>query len=115
MAVFQEFDELRFVVFNLEEHETYVPYEATAPDGTVKKKRKKIFPPDWEQSFGTPYVSHKDTYQTDISSMLLLSNKNEDDSLAKHNIVPRIPTAGELITRDYYTPDEIVKGDGGSE
>jgi hypothetical protein len=111
MAVFQEFDELRFVVFNLIECEMYVPGEVTSPDGTVKKKRRKVFPDDWERSFGTPYAEHQETYQTNISTMYLLSNSEEDDTTARPAIIPRIPTASEIITRNYYVPDELVKGE----
>jgi len=110
MAVFQELDELRFVIFNLVECEMYVPGEVTAKDGTVKKKRKKVYPIDWEKTFGTPFAEHGETYQTDISALHLLSNTTDDDS--KPAIIPRIPTSSELITREYYVPDELVKGVG---
>lgn len=109
MAVYQEFDSLRFVVFNLVECEMYVPGEVSAADGSVKKKRKKVFPIDWETSFGIPYSEHSETYHTDISALHILSNTTEDDTIAKPVIIPRIPTASELITREYYVPDELIK------
>lgn len=112
MAVFQELDELRFVVFNLVECEMYVPGEITAKEGNAKNRRRKVFPEEWERSFGTPYAEHKETYQTDISSMHLLSNSEGDDTNSRIAVIPRIPTASELITRDYYVPDELVKGEG---
>ena len=113
MAVFQELDDLRFVIFNLVECEMYVPGEITAPDGTVKKKLRKVFPIDWEKSFGTPYAEHSETYQTDISALHLLSNTPGNDMDSKPAIIPRIPTSSELITREYYVPDELVKGGDG--
>jgi hypothetical protein len=113
MAVFQEIDKLRFVVFNLAECEMYVPGEITAPDGTVKAKRRKVYPIDWEKSFGTPFAEHHETYQTDITALHLLSDTPADDLAAKPIIVPRIPTHSELITREYYVPDELIKGDSG--
>jgi hypothetical protein len=111
MAVYQEFDKIKFVVFNLVECEMYVPGEIATKDGKIKKKRRKVFPTDWEKSFGTPYTKHKETYQTDISAMHLLSNEIEKDILEDTGIVPRVPTASELITRGYYVPDELM-GEG---
>jgi hypothetical protein len=110
MAVFQEIDELRFVIFNLTECEMYVPGEAISKDGTIKKKRNKVYPIDWDKTFGTPFAEHRETYQTDISTLHLLSNTTNDDS--KPDIIPRIPTSSELITREYYVPDELIKRSG---
>jgi len=112
MAVYQELDELRFVIFNLVECEMYVPGEVVSPDGTVKKKRKKVYPINWETTFGTPYAEHRGTYQADISALHLLSNTSDSDSRMNPVAIPRIPTASELITREYYVPDELVKGGG---
>ena len=109
MAVYQELDELRFTVFNLEECEMYVPQEQTLPDGTVKKKRNKVFPIDWDKTFGTPYAQHSATYEADLSALHLLSNSTLDDLNEKPVIVPRAPTPGEIITRNYYVPDNIVE------
>lgn len=110
MAVYQELDELKFVVFNLVECEMYVPSEVTTPDGKVKKKRTRMFPIDWEKSFGTPYAEYKETYETDISRMHLLTDKaDEDGADTKPAIIPRVPTPNEIITREYYVPDELLK------
>jgi hypothetical protein len=109
MAVYQELDELMFAVFNLAECEIYEPEDIISNDCTTKKKRRKVFPIDWENSFGTPYADFKSTYDTDINALHLLSNSTLDDLKEKPAIIPRIPTAGEIITRDYYVPDEIVE------
>jgi len=112
MAVYQELNDVKFIVFNLEECEMYVLDESQAPTRNTRIKRKRIFPVDWENSFGTPYAEHKSTYETDINTLHLLSNTQEEDSLHKGEITPRVPTSSEIITREYYTPDEIEKGGG---
>jgi len=109
MAVYQELESRRFAVFNLEESEMYIPEEQTIDDGTVKVKRKRVFPIDWENSFGTPYAEHKATYEVDINALHLLSNSTLDDMNEMPVIIPRVPTSGEIITREYYVPDDIVE------
>jgi hypothetical protein len=109
LAVHQKLDELEFIVFNLIECEIYVPEDLVSDDGTIKRNRRRVFPIDWENTFGIPFIDFKSTYETDINSMHLLSNSTFDDILEKPVIVPRIPTAGEIITSGYYVPDEIVE------
>ena len=109
MAVYQELGKRRFAVFNLMECEMYIPEEQTTNDGAIKKKRRKIFPTDWEHSFGTPFAEHSATYETDINELHLLSNSTPDDLNEKQEIIPRVPTSGEIITRDYYVPDDIIE------
>jgi len=109
MAVYQELGGKRFTLFNLFECEMYVPEERSTDDGTGKKKRKKVFPIDWEKSFGTPYAEFSSTYDADIKSMHLVSNNTPDEMDEKDAIRPRVPKSSEIITSTYYTPDEIVK------
>jgi len=109
MAVYQELDELKFIVFNLEECEMYIPDKPTTlKNGKVTQKRRKVFPIAWEKSFGTPYAEHIATYETEISAMHLLSNEIEQE-LPESAVVPRVPTESEIITRNYYVPDDLIE------
>ena len=108
MAVYQEIEDLKFCVFNLSECEMYVPDEMDTGDGSKKKKRRKVFPIDWESSFGTPFAEFESTFDTDINSLHLLSDSTLDDLTEKPKIIPRIPTSREKITSPYYTPDDIT-------
>jgi len=112
LAVYQVINGQRLIVFNLVESEMYVPEETKNEDGSIKTKRKKVYPIDWENSFGTPYSEHKDTYAVDIEHIYFLSNRADEDS-ERQVIDARIPTASEIITRQYYVPDEIKKGGDG--
>lgn len=111
MAVYQELDELKFIVFNLVESEMYVPGDDTiSKTGKVKKTRNKVYPLDWEKTFGSPYAEHKATYQTDINTMRLLSDEIEPET-SEPSVTPRVPTASEIITRNYYVPDSLTEED----
>jgi hypothetical protein len=110
MAVYQEIKDLRLIVFNLEECEMYVIDDSPSPDGIIRLKRKVIYPVDWENSFGTPYAEHKATYDIDIDSYHILSNSKDGDTKENVALEPRLPTSSEIITREYYTPDEVEKG-----
>jgi hypothetical protein len=110
MAVYQEIEQQRLIVFNLVESEMYVPEEKENEDGTLSIKRKKVYPIDWENTFGSPYAEHKETYAVDLDRLYFLSNNSESE---KPSIDARVPTASEIITRQYYVPDEIKKGGDG--
>jgi len=112
MAVYQEINDVKFVVFNLNECEMYVVDETPSKDGVIRLKRKKMYPVDWENSFGTPYAEHKLTYETDINVMHLLSNTLDSDDNEKSTLEPRVPTSKEIITSQYYIPDELEEGGG---
>jgi hypothetical protein len=112
MAVYQVLEGQRLIVFNLAECEMLVPEEIPKEDGTIKTKRNKVYPIDWEKSFGSPYSEHRETYAVDLNKLYLLSNNLEADEV-KPPVDPRVPTASEIITRQYYVPDEIKKGGDG--
>lgn len=111
MAVYQILQDQRLVVFNLNECEMYVPDDKAKTDGSTRIRRKKVYPIDWEKSFGSPYSEHRETYAVDLDHLYLLSNDIELDA-PKPAVDGRIPTPEELITREYYTPDDIKKGGG---
>jgi hypothetical protein len=106
MAVYQEIEQQRLIVFNLVECEMYIPEETEGASETTRTKRRKVYPIDWKNTFGTPYAEHKDTYTVELDKMYLLTSAKSE----KHQIDARVPTASEIITRQYYVPDEIKKG-----
>jgi hypothetical protein len=107
MAVYQVLEGRRLIVFNLIECEMYVPEESDNDDGTKRARRRKVYPLDWENSFGSPYAEHKDTYAVDLNRLYYLHGDSDSDAPP---IDARVPTASEIITRQYYVPDEIKKG-----
>ena len=113
ISVYQELESLKLLVFNLTECEMLVPTEVSI-DGNIKKKRKKVYPIDWEQTFGTPFGEHKKTFDVDISKYHLLSDSLPNGTTPP-SVEPRIPTASELITREYYVPDVLKKGGNDNE
>jgi hypothetical protein len=99
MAVYQEFPDKKLAVFNLEDAEGYTPEQRKG------SKRKQLFPIDWENSFGLPYAEYETAHEIDLQSLHIVTNYEND----KPPVVARIPTPGEIITREYYVPDEIVE------
>jgi hypothetical protein len=97
-AVYQEFPQLKLAVFNLEDVEVYEPIEGSG-------KRRRYFPIDWENSFGIPYAQYQSQYEIDIQTMHVITNTAQD----KPPVIARIPTPAEIITREYYVPDNITE------
>ena len=104
IAVYQEFPEKKLALFNLEEVEIYKPENKAG-----RKKSKKFFPVGWENSFGTPYSEHKATYKIDLDTLHIPTNDSQN------NIVARVPTSSEIITRQYYLPDKIAQKEKADE
>jgi len=109
MAVHQELEGYRFYLFNLEECEMYVPDEEQLDDNdSGRKKRSNVFPLDWPKTFGTPCAELESTDDADLKSMCLLYDHESEDMTEKPETHSRAPTTRELITREYFAPDDIV-------
>lgn len=99
MAVYQKLEGHTFVLFNLDECERYIP-----GDG----KKNPQHPLGWADTFGTSYAKFKATYETNPKKAKVVTNSKQEGTNEKSGIVPRVPTSGEMITKEYYTPDTIV-------
>ena len=106
MAVYQVLSGRELIVFNLLEYERIVPEEVISADGKVKKRIKKYYPPDWRDSFGTAYGEHKSTYEVNLDDYYLLSSFDSERMPKTPMREGQAPTPSEIITRQYYTPDE---------
>jgi len=109
MAVYQRLEGRELIVFNLLEYEMVVPEQIRDAHGDVIKiKRRPVYPIDWRESFGIAYSEHKDTFSVNLNDYYLLSDKDATDN--KGNIPPsliqgEVPTASDIITRQYYKPE----------
>jgi len=111
MAVYQVLEGRKLIVFNLLEYEMVVPEVVMDAKGNVKKKQRSYYPIDWRASFGTAFGDHRSTYEVNLDDYYLMSNKdgaNESETTAGEAITGQVPTASDIITRQYYTPDEPV-------
>ena len=106
MAIYQELNGIRLVVFNFADCTMLIPEEVIGADGKVKTKRHTVYPIEWEKLFGPTYGEHRKQYEVDIQTYHLLSDKLTEE---QPPIIPRVPTPEEIMTRDYYVPDELDK------
>ena len=107
MAIYQVLNGVKLVVFNFEDCTMLVPEEVVGKDGKTKAKRHTVYPIEWEKLFGPTYGEHRKQYVVDIQTYHLLSDQLTEE---QSPIVPRVPTPEEIMTRDYYVPDELDKG-----
>jgi hypothetical protein len=106
MAVYQEIEAVRLIVFNLIECEMLVSEIIEKSDGRSAKRNKVIRPDDWLNSFGNLYRTHADAYKVDISKHYLLPDNLTGEEQAiliaqRKPIVPHEPTAREIVLRQY--------------
>lgn len=106
MAIYQKLNGIPLVVFNFSDCTMLVPEEIIGKDGKVKIQRHTVYPLDWDKLFGPPYGEHRKQYEVDIQTYHLLSNELKEE---QPPVVPRVPTPEEIMTRDYYVPDELGK------
>jgi hypothetical protein len=106
MAIYQVLNGKRLVVFNFADCTMLVPEDIMGRDGTVKSKRHTIYPLEWENLFGPTYGEHRKQYEVDIQTYHLLPNQLTDEIPP---VIPRVPTPEEIMTREYYVPDDLVK------
>lgn len=106
MAIYQELSGVKLVVFNFVDCTMLVPEDVVDKDGKVKTKRHTIYPLEWEKLFGPTYGEHRKQYEVDIQTYHLISDEMTEE---RRPIVPRVPTPEEIMTRDYYVPDELGK------
>jgi hypothetical protein len=106
MAVYQELEGVRLIVFNLVECEMVVSETIIRDDGKTVKEINVIRPEDWLKTFGNPYRTHSDAYKVDLSKYYLmpdnLTGEEQESLLAeKKPIIPREPTPREIVLREY--------------
>lgn len=107
MAVYQEIDGVRLIVFNLVECEMLVSETIVKDDGTMKKNIKVVRPIDWLDSFGSLYREHAEAYKVDLDTHYLLADnltgEDKDFLLEKSRkpVQPREPDAVEIMRRQY--------------
>ena len=111
MAVYQEIEGVRLIVFNLVECEMLVSEVIEKEDGTTKKKVKVIRPQDWLDSFGNLYRDHADAYKIDLNAHYLLpDNLTGEDREAllseKRPVQPHTPDAVDIMRRQYGGTDQ---------
>jgi len=104
MAVYQELSGVAFTIFNFADCTMLVPEEITSKDGKKKTKRHTVYPLEWEKLFGPTYGEHRKQYEADIQSYHLLYDEYAEKQQA---VSPRVPTAEEIMTREYYVPDAL--------
>jgi hypothetical protein len=109
MAVYQILDGKQLVVFNLLETEMVVSEEVIDDDGKTKRKRHLVRPLDWMNTFGTLYCEHKATFEVDLSDYYIMTHKENSEGTGAPRIPSSVPTASDIITRQYYTPDKPVE------
>jgi len=107
MAVYQEIQDIRLIVFNLVECEMLVTEVVEKGDGTKKKKIKVLRPQDWLESFGNIYRNHADAYQVDLNAHYLLpdnlTGEDKEVLLAEKRppVQPREPSPVDIMRRQY--------------
>lgn len=111
MAVYQEIEDIRLIVFNLIECEMVVSETIVRNDGKTVKKIKVIRPLDWLETFGNPFRSYSDAYKVDLDKHYLLPDNltgEERESLLKERkpIIPHEPTPKEIMLREYGGEDD---------
>ncbi|MDL2287384.1 hypothetical protein LJB90_02320 [Eubacteriales bacterium OttesenSCG-928-G02] len=106
MAIYQELNGIKLVVFNFADCTMLIPEEVIGKDGNVRTKRHTVYPLEWEKLFGPTYGEHRKQYEVDIQTYHLLSGQMTEE---QPPVVPRVPTPEEIMTRNYYVPDDIDK------
>ncbi|GHU79430.1 hypothetical protein AGMMS49992_31400 [Clostridia bacterium] len=106
MAVYQILDGKQLIVFNLHEVEMVISEEVASDDGKVKRKLHRVYPMDWRNSFGTLYCEHKATYEVNLDDYYIMTRKDGESGSTMPRISGAVPTASDIITRQYYTPDK---------
>ena len=107
MAVYQELDGVRLIVFNLVECEMLVTTTIETEDGAFKKQTDVIRPEDWLNSFGPIYRNHADAYKVDLNAHYLLPDNLTGDnkefllSGKQAPIQPSEPDPMEIMRRQY--------------
>jgi hypothetical protein len=107
MAIYQKLNGTKLAVFNFADCTMLVPEDVIDKDGSVKTKRRMVYPIDWEKLFGPTYGEHRRQYEVDIQTYHLISDQMTEE---KPPVVPRVPTPEEIMTRNYYVPDELTMG-----
>ena len=113
MAVYQELQGVRLIVFNLIECEMLVTEIVEKGDGTKKKKIKVLRPQDWLESFGNIYRDHADAYRVDLNAHYLLPDNltGEDREVLlgekRPPVQPREPNPVDIMRRQYGGVDQV--------
>lgn len=100
MAVYQEIDDKRLIVFNLDEWERMVLTSETIVNGKSRKKRDRFLPPNWKESFGEPYLAYHEKQKVDITKKLIRVD-NKTGELQEVTIKPKSIEAKDIIARQY--------------
>ena len=106
MAVYQEIEGVRLIVFNLIECEMLVTEMIETGEGSTKKRVKVIRPKEWLDSFGNLYRDHADAYKVDLNAHYLLpdnlSGEDKDFLLSEPKSVrAHTPNAFDIMRTQY--------------
>lgn len=100
MAIFQEWDSKKVIVFNLDES-LQVFAEVIEQDNGKKKRKTTInMPKDWKGRFGHTLEEFDTKNRIDTTNTLITIDNKTGEKHAGH-IVPKLPTPEELIHRPY--------------
>jgi len=101
LAVYQEIDGIKLIVFNLDECEMVVPDFVTKDDGKKVRKAKKYLPHDWRDSFGMTFREHKNSTSVDIDTHYFVGEKDKEVTFADVNIESSMPNEEDMIMSRY--------------
>lgn len=113
MAIYQILSGKQLVVFNLTDYERIVPETIYNNAGKMVRTSKKYYPPDWRDFFGIPYGELQSACEANLDEFYLMSNKTAQTPEPPTEGV--IPTPSDVITRQYYIPDEPMQNKKGDE
>ncbi len=100
MAIFQEFDDHKLMVFNLDECSQVITETVESADGTKKRNTTINMPPEWQGRFGyTPEELDAKNRLDTTSTFITVDNKSGERRHAQ--IIAKLPTPEELIHRPY--------------
>jgi hypothetical protein len=101
LAIFQEFDGKKIIVFNLDECQQVFAEQTVVDDGKKKRTTTVNMPAEWQGRFGYTMDELEAKRRVDFRSTLVTID-NSTGEKQNHNIIePKMPTTEELIHAPY--------------
>ena len=101
LAYYQKIEEVRLLVFNLNEYEMVVPEFITTKTGKVIKHGKVYHPSEWEKGFGMPLSEHSVANNVELNAHYTLSDKDKEVRISDVKVIGKVPTEEEIIMSQY--------------